>query len=242
MKKTNKFSVKKIEKAHNVLLKEALPKAIIESVIEEVPILGWVKKVVDKTSDKIKEGCLLKFIYAMYEDIDMLKGKFNPKWLNTLEGNHYCIKVVSTATNGENIEKIDYFAHANINASHGLVSTPLVTKYKFVDILKNLSLLDLKILARFKKYVEPNALENGYRQVEIGDVLPSLADEYSTGIIEASFINLVNNGVLSRISSWDKTVTPRGNKYEAAEKLGDYDGAYYTHFTMEFVKFITQHK
>jgi len=226
-------------KSPPALLAEALTETAAETILSPIIPLKICYDTYKKYKDKIKEGILIQLMNIMAEDIRIIKKKLDIAWLNTTEGEQFCFKVTSIATNGEHIEKMEYFAHALVNLARKQEDVPGDIKFKFIDILKNLSKLDLKVLAEIKKWAEPDAIRKGYKQVEVGYVLPHLGDEYSMEAVEASFINLVNNGVLSKVPYWDKTNTPRGDKYQSGPKLGDYDSAYYNRFTMKFVKFIT---
>ena len=226
--------------ASRILMEKALTEVVVETVMEKIPILGFVFKTCKKTEDVLKEACLVSVISVMWKDISRLKEKFSYEWFGTPEGKNYCTKIVSIATNGEHIEKIEAFAHTLSNSASTFKGVPIDRKMQFAEILKVLTMLDLIVLAEIKKWAELDAVRKGYKKVEVGYVLPHLGDKYSMNAVEASFINLVNNGVLSKISHWTRANTERGDTYLTGLKMGDYDIAYYTSFTMEFIKFISK--
>jgi len=69
-------------------------------------------------------------------------------------------------------------------------------------------------------------------------------DSYNPFLIEASFTNLINNGVLSKHECWYiNSIQPLlGNKEIVTYQSGNFNGelniAFYTDFTKRFVRFV----
>lgn len=221
-------------------LVKSFNEASIEEILGFCPPLKIAYETTKKQKEKFKEACLAKLLVDIKKDVADVKDKVNTNFFNTTEGIEYCIKIITIATNGEHADKIEYFAHALVNSVHNQKDVLSEVKSKFIDILKNLSYIDLKVLAEIKKWATPDAMRQGYKEVELGLIIPLMGKEYTARIVETSFINLVNNGVLSKISSWHPENTTRGELYSTGYAVGDYDRAIYTDFTISFVNFISK--
>lgn len=221
-------------------LSEALS-GTAKSALSLIPGLGQAIAGWDAYKRSYFERNLRKTIFHLTDKIDDLGSFFSDDWIKSEDGQQFSRKVFDSAFDPQMEDKQELFVNALIN---GVIDkeTSSLEKLKFVDILRNLSLASLVILADmhqiFKTKVKgrghPRALIEGSPLVDPSKLAQELSDKYHPYLINASIYEMESQGLFSNIHEWRKGTN---GKYNSGTYFND--ALSYTDFTFRFVEFIT---
>jgi hypothetical protein len=219
---------------------EALKEIAKSTLTYYIPVIGpaidgynaYKESVFKRQVDK-----MLKYLNEKVETVENLKNLFSDEWLNTEEGRQFTNKVFDCIFDAQIEEKQELFINALIN---GITKKDLldVAKLKFVDILRNLSLASLNILADihniYKTRQDHESSISSSGLINKDELVKKLSNKYHPYLIESCFYELKGVGLFSPTVGYTKThngkYIVRGYHAEGNEL--------YTEFTQKFIEFI----
>lgn len=219
---------------------------VVKSLAGEVPILGLFLVPHDayEAYQKIKqEAYIQQLLQNLDERVQDLRELFSDSWLRTKEGQLYARKVIDCAIDAQLEDKHQLFASALINGIQNKEITDL-EKLKFVDMLRQLSLVSLRVLSELHKIYgdrvhwasQPRTI-NAAPQISVDNVIQQLQGKFHPFLIEASIAEMKAIGLFSRFSAWRYG---GDNSFKADGHISD--SAIYSEFTARFIEFITSFK
>ena len=215
--------------------------AIMKSLAGRVPVLGEVITGHDAYKQSTHERLIQSFLAHLESRIGELESEDSIQWLRSDDGQRFVRKVVDAALNVQNEEKQQLFANALVNASTSALKAEERTK--FIDMLRQLSLASIRVLAEMYKLYEPNATRPGREnqlsaapQIDDVKIAETLGYLYEPYVVISCVKELESIGLFSNIHSWNKV----GDKYTSGP--GFMDKLAFTDFTARFCEFITEAK
>lgn len=174
---------------------------------------------------------MIKDLFQKLENIDNIKNLFSDEWLKTEEGRQFSNKVFDCVLDAQIEEKQELFVNTLINGIQNKNLTQL-EKLKFIDILRQLSLLALNVLAD----IHPIYSKAGSSPlITKSNIVESLSKKYPDPyLIEAAVDELQAVGLFSHNIEYLKL---SDGKYRSQRSYSEGNIAY-TNFTSKFVKFI----
>lgn len=172
------------------------------------------------------------------EFIAKLKGKvsdfeeiFSDAWFSSKNGKVICQKIICYGLDPSLSEKTDFFVNSLINSK---MDINYARKLKFIEILKQVSLPALLVLAAADEICRDNQNPQNVRNLNLGE---KLKDQISLTLIDSCLNELYSYGVLSSNAYRKNTM----NKQDVIVGTST-DAAFYTYLTRDFVDFIKEPK
>lgn len=167
-----------------------------KSVLSLIPgisqaIAGW-----DAYKRSSFERNLNKIISHLQNKVKNLELLFSSEWIKTQEGKRFSRKIFACALDAQIEDKQELFINALIN---GVIDKNLtyIEKLKYTDILRNLSLSAIMVLADINNLIQNNNLTAVFDPNKVAEILGS---KYDPHLVEASVDELRSQGVLKRYS------------------------------------------
>jgi len=212
-----------------------------KAALSLVPGLGQAIAGFDAYNQSKFERSIMQFIETLSGKVDDLQDLFTTEWLSTEDGKVFVRKVVAAALDEQILEKQELFANALISGISNEALSNL-EKFKFVDILRNLSLVSLMVLAdmheMFKKNVRgPNRQADPIGpppEVNSEKITRQLSSKYEPYLVLSAIEELKSHGLFSNHIEWLKS-----NDGNWRPGTGFDTAIAYTDFTYKFVEFIT---
>lgn len=182
-----------------------------------------------------------EFLDCLHADLTRVDKKFDPAWFSTPDGERFAHKVLDCAIDAQLSDKKELFARALLNGA-ATPETELIEKFRFVDILRHLSLAALMVLADIHHSLAPDARGPGrtpptnkpYPHVDPKRISEKLSPKYDPYVVESALCELQGQGLFSSTAEWSPQ--PDGSFRTGG---GFSDALAYTDFTCRFVEFIT---
>ena len=211
-----------------------------KSLASKAPILSEIIAGFDSYRSARFERETKEFLHELDMAIGKVEGKFDGSWFTSSDGERFARKVLDCAVDAQLADKKQLFANAFIN---GAISEELnlLEKFKFIDILRQLSLSALMVLADMHKILGPDARRPGrtppmkpYPLVDQKQIAERLSSNYDPYLVEASLYEMQGQGLFSNTGQWNRQA-------DGSSRIGGgySDALAYTDFTCRFVKFIT---
>ena len=213
-----------------------------KAALSLVPGLGQAIAGYDAYNQSKFERSIKKFMEDLSAKVDDLQGLFTNEWLSTEEGETFIRKVIAAALDEQISEKQELFANALISGISNEALSNL-EKFKFIDILRNLSLASLMVLAdmheMFKNSVRgPNRQSDPIGpspQINSEKITRELSSKYDPYLVLSAIEELKSHGLFSNHIEWLKTNEGRWRPGTGFDKA-----VAYTDFSCKFVEFITE--
>ena len=188
----------------------------------------------DRNVEKMLEHLAMKV--AEYEVF------FTHEWFQTEEGEIFARKVVDAAIDVQSEEKQELFVNVLINGTES--DLPIEEKTKFVDMLRQLSLASIQVLAEMHRMFEPQTIRPGRDrdltgaapQIDATRIAEQLSEKYEPYLVTSAIKELESHGLFSNIHSWHK----QGDAYKAG--TGFQTAIAYTDYSARFAEFISDNK
>jgi len=206
-----------------------------------LPIVGEIIAGFDSYRNARFERETTEFLHHLDTALAQVGESFDPSWFASPDGERYARKVLDCAVDAQLADKKELFAKALLNGAI-VEQIDLVEKFKFIDILRQLSRAALMVLADMHEFLGPDTRGPGrtpptnkpYPLVDPKRIAERLSSKYDPYLIEASLSEMQGQGLFSSTGEWnrqaDGSSRPGGGFSEALA---------YTDFTCRFVEFIT---
>lgn len=210
-----------------------------KSALSLVPGLGQAIAGYDEYRRGQFERAVSKLLGDLQKKVSVVETITTSEWLKSEEGQQFAWKVFSSALDSQMEEKQGLFVNALIQGVTKS-TTPYVEKLKFIDMLRNLSMAALMVLAEmhdmFSNQVRgPERTTDqvsSYPHIDSEEIAGKLSNKYHPYLVNAAIREMEGQGLFSKTGEWRKT--PDG--YFAAG--GFATELCYTDFTARFVEFI----
>jgi len=202
-----------------------------KSTLSLIPGLGQAIAGWDAYNRSSFERNLKKIITHLQNKVENLESLLSAEWIKSEEGQQFSRKVFDCAFDTQLEDKQELFINVLIN---GIIDKGLsyLEKLKFTDILRNLSLPAIMVLADIHKLIQDDHSPSVFNPDTIAETLGS---KYDPHLVEASIDELRSQGVFSDVEGYDKG---KNGEYHAKSRYGD--RLCYTKFTLRLVTFITE--
>ena len=219
-------------------LKEGLT-GIAKLGLSLIPILGQTISGAFAYYDSYKRSTydrnLRNSIKDLEDKVDDLNKLFEAEWLKTEEGRIFVTKIFDSILDSQIEEKQKIFINALIN---GIEKEDIndLEKFKFVDMIRQLSNLSLMVLADIHEIAQKklNTTTKSF-QIMPDQISAELGNKYGDPYAVLSAIEeLKGQGLFSNISSFKKGIN---EQWRAGGSISDKN--LYTEYTCKFVEFIT---
>lgn len=221
--------------------KDILVKQTVNVLKKKIPIIGLIFEGYESYSKAVEDKLLQDLLATLGNSVKNLDLKFDESWIKTEDGEKFCSKVLASALNAEFVDKQELFANALLN---GIVisETESAEKFKFIDMLRQLSRPSLDVLAVMYKLKHKI---NGFSVLRLADTVVNseIAKESLKGMdyycVNSCIVEIRNVGLFS--SATEVYHDERTGKYRVAGSYSESSNAEaYTEFTQRFIEFITQ--
>ena len=211
-----------------------------KAALSLVPGLGQAIAGYDAYKKSQFDRNIIKIIEHLQNKIGDLQAFFKSDWINTEKGQQFSRKVFDSAFDAQLEDKQELFINAFINGITDQRTTAL-EKFKFIDMLRNLSRASLMVLAEmhkmFKKQVrgpgrDPDPV-SPFPLVDPGRIAESLSKMFHPYLVTASINEMESQGLFSRTGDWRK-----GSDGSYSPGGGFATELCYTDFAARFVEFI----
>jgi hypothetical protein len=213
----------------------------IKSVVSRVPLLGEMIAGWDAYPSARFERETQEFLKALDSALVRFGQKLDPSWFATLDGEKFARKVLDCAVDAQLADKKELFANALVNGAVNANASP-IEKLKFVDMLRQMSLASLMVLADIHSVLSPDVRGAGreplsnkpYPLVDPKRIAERLSPKYGPYLVESAMQEMQSQGLFSSTGEWT-----RQKDGSSRPGRGFADALTYTDFTCRFVEFIT---
>ncbi len=217
----------------------------VQAFVSRIPVLkellaGW-----SAYKRRQFELYVKKFLGELQEQVDDLQMLFSDEWVKSDEGKQFVRKVFACAVNGELEDKHQLFANVLVN---GIKDKGLLywQKLKFVDMLRQLSLVSLRVLAEMDRECEPRIRRPG--RVCTTEAAPQVSRQLVRRLskqcnlhpylVESSINEMKSAGLFSQVSAWRQD--SQGQFMEESFLSEDSGVELYSDFSAQFAEFIEE--
>ncbi len=217
---------------------KAVVVAIAKSLAGKVPVLGEAIAGYDAYKQSTHERLIENFLAQLESRVEYLESSKSIEWLNSDDGKLYVQKIVGAALDVQNEEKQQLFANALVNG----VSTDskIEEKTKFIDMLRQLSLASIHVLAEMYNMYEPRTRRPGREnmmsappQIDSVKIAEALSYLYEPYVVVSCVKELESVGLFHNIHTWNKV----GDKYHPGP--GFMNEVAFTDYTARFCEFVS---
>jgi hypothetical protein len=222
-------------------LKNALA-GTTKSALGLIPVLSQAIAGYDAYKASIHNRNIKKMLEHLNDKVSDIEKFFNQEWFKTEEGELFARKVIDATIDVQSEEKQELFVNILINGSEE--NLPIEEKTKFVDMLRQLSLASIQILAEIHTMFEPKTRRpnkdpnqlTAAPQVDAVEIAEQLSDQYDPYLVISAVKELESHGLFSNVHSWHKN----GEKYKPGP--GFQNAIAYTDFSARFAEFISRYE
>jgi hypothetical protein len=217
--------------------RDFIMKSTWEVIAKKIPVIGVIKEILDDYDDRVHAKQAEQFLESLRNTLAKHELLWNEEWVKSEDGKKFVKKVVASALNAEYAEKQELFAQALVNGTIlGDATTP--EKYKYIDVIRELSRPALDVLAFYSK---SSARESGqnietltarlHTEARAKADLPNM-DFY---MIYACLVEIQKTGLLSNVTS---VHTHQDGRVSVGSSYTDV--RVFTEFTAKFVAFVQE--
>jgi hypothetical protein len=219
--------------------KEVAIHEVVNVLKKKIPVFGVLYEGYEAYKKSTEEKLFKEFVYTVNDKVQKIEAQFDEEWINSHEGENFCSKVMASAVNAEYCDKQELFANALIN---GTIVSDIESseKFKFVDILRQLSRPALDVLAvmytmrdKIKSQMASMLAENVTNDAHKEGRLKGM-DYY---LVYSCIEEIKNVGLLSTAITVRKDMD---GSYRVATYSDRAES--YTDFTQRFIEFVTEKK
>lgn len=222
--------------------KEDVSNALIASVKSTFGLIPGVSQVLagyDAYHQSVHDRNVKKMIAHLCDKVEDLEQFIRQDWFKTEEGELFIRKTIDAAIDVQSEEKQELFVNVLINGPRSNIT--IEQKTKFVDMLRQLSLASIQILAEMHTMFVSRTRRPG-KQSDAGEGIPhinprriaeDLSGKYAPYLTLSAIKELESHGLFSNIGEWHKV----GDKYRPGS--GFSTDLAYTDFSASFAEFIS---
>ena len=215
--------------------------ATAKSALSIIPGVGQAIAGYDAYRQSAHNRNVEKVLGYLTQKVDDLETFFNQDWFRSAEGELFLRKTIDAAIDVQSEEKQELFVNVLVNGAE--IGMPIEQKTKFVDMLRQLSLSAVQILAELHTKFEPVTRRPGKEidpispipVVDPNKIAQELSDRYTPYLTTAAIRELESHGLFSNTGSWNQV----GDKYQPGQ--GFLTELAYTDFSASFADFISFH-
>ncbi len=213
-----------------------------KSALSLVPGLGQAIAGYDEYRRSQFERTVSKLLNDLQQNVSNVEAITTSEWLKSEEGQQFAWKVFSAALDSQMEEKQGLFVNALIQGATK-TDIPYVEKLKFIDMLRNLSMAALMVLADMHTMFAGQVRGPGrttdqvsaYPLINPEEIAERLSAKYHPYLVNASIREMEGQGLFSKTGEWRKKAD--GGYFSAG---GFATELCYTDFTARFVEFIKE--
>lgn len=180
-----------------------------------------------------------KMIGHLYDKVEDLEQFISQDWFKSEEGELFIRKTIDAAIDVQSEEKQELFVNVLINGAKTNIT--IEQKTKFVDMLRQLSLASIQVLAemhsmfasRTRRPGKQNDESEGIPNIDPNKIAEELSIKYAPYLITSAIKELESHGLFSNIGEWHKA----GDRYRPGR--GFATNLAYTDFSASFAEFIS---
>lgn len=213
--------------------------AMSKSALGVIPGVSQALSGYDAYQRSIHDRNVEAILEQLCHKVENLEEFASQEWFKTEEGELFVRKTLDAAIDAQSEEKQQLFVNVLVNGPK--TDFPIEQKTKFVDMLRQLSLASIQVLAEMHSMFASKTRRPGKRMdeteaiphIDPNKIAEALSDRYKPYLVIAAIKELESHGLFSNVGEWRQV----GDRYKAGR--GFATELAYTDFSATFAEFIS---